>query len=183
MARATIFYLRADRMGWERGISCGETRNSKWRRLELWWPLSFSDKLTATPPGSFSLSFPLYLSVSLPWRPLRHRHTVLSVSETGSRHHRRRSSQWEAVGLCVSSICCLIVWGCGGTLREAQPALCTRVLRKHLPVWIRAVCFKREEGAITVKVETARGEGGAYAGVTSILRVMSFNRGCLARST
>lgn len=89
MARATIFYLQADRMGWKGGfgrrgggwISCSETRNSKWRRLELWWPLSASDKLTVTPPGSLSLSLPLYLSVSLLWHPRRHCHTVLSFRE------------------------------------------------------------------------------------------------------
>lgn len=67
-----------------RGISCSETRNSKWRRLELRWPFSFSDKLTATPPGSFPLSLPLYLSILLLSRPLHHQHTILSLNNTES---------------------------------------------------------------------------------------------------
>lgn len=51
-------------MGWKGrmggGISYEETRNAKWRRLELWWPLSSSDKLTATPSGTFFPS-PFYI--------------------------------------------------------------------------------------------------------------------------
>lgn len=60
------------RSGW---ISCGETKNSKWHKLELRWSLSFSDKLTETPPGTFCS--PFHVS-SL---TLRHQCTVLLFKE------------------------------------------------------------------------------------------------------
>lgn len=109
--QGTSFLTPGEQDGFERrGISCGEARNSKWRRLELWWPLSFSDKLSATPWGAFPTPCPSSLYPL--WCGLHHRHIILLFfMRRGALCHHCRRLQWEVLDSPCGFLSLLSLWG------------------------------------------------------------------------
>lgn len=104
-------------LGWKGrmggGISYEETRNAKWRRLELWWPLSSSDKLTATPWGTFFPS-PFYIC------PIHSCNIPSTTTTTLFCHSARREAiiiivaaasrrSWKPKVICPSIFCSVLV--------------------------------------------------------------------------